>query len=297
MNPETKICKKCQEELPLSMFYKCPTTKDKLQGSCKSCVGKARAARTLANPGKDSARQKAYRDANKETLTAYFKMYYTTNIEKITADRKEYNIENKEAVAERNKIYRAANQEKISAQKKEYYEANKETVAARQKVYRNANLEKISEISKAYYLENKEKIRGKAQSSQKKNPEKHAARDAKYRAKLLSATVPWANLMLIYEFYAEARELTRTSGTKHVVDHVIPLQGKFVCGLHVENNLQVLTASENSKKKNKFIPGFRDFSHTTTITDLPLPSTEPTPFDLAYNLFCREIFQQQVAAH
>lgn len=45
----------------------------------------------------------------------------------------------------------------------------------------------------------------------------------------------------------------RTSGEGFHVDHIIPITNELVCGLHVDYNLQILTAQENLTKKNKFI--------------------------------------------
>jgi hypothetical protein len=75
---------------------------------------------------------------------------------------------------------------------------------------------------------------------------------AKRRAAKLRRTPPWADMEAIKAVYEEARRLTRETGIDHHVDHEIPLQGELVSGLHVHNNLQILTGSENSRKKNRF---------------------------------------------
>lgn len=54
--------------------------------------------------------------------------------------------------------------------------------------------------------------------------------------------------------YAEARELTAITGVPHHVDHIVPLNGEFVSGLHCPGNLRVVTAAENTRKKNTFLP-------------------------------------------
>jgi hypothetical protein len=75
---------------------------------------------------------------------------------------------------------------------------------------------------------------------------------AKRRAARLQRTPPWADLRAIKAFYVEARRLSAATGVQHDVDHVVPLQGELVSGLHVETNLRIVTASENTRKRNRF---------------------------------------------
>ena len=80
------------------------------------------------------------------------------------------------------------------------------------------------------------------------NKADYLARNAQRRALKLQATPPWADLNKIREVYRNCPE-------GYQVDHIVPLQGELVCGLHVENNLQHLSAIENRQKSNKFIAG------------------------------------------
>ena len=68
--------------------------------------------------------------------------------------------------------------------------------------------------------------------------------NAKRRAEIQQAIPPWANLNKIKQIYKNRPE-------GYHVDHIYPLNGPNICGLHVENNLQYLTASENLSKSNK----------------------------------------------
>jgi hypothetical protein len=90
----------------------------------------------------------------------------------------------------------------------------------------------------------------------KDHPEKAAEHALTRRARKLNATPAWLSAedrLKIAEICNLREQLELQTGLKYHVDHIVPLQGKDVCGLHVPWNLQILTAEENCSKKNNFI--------------------------------------------
>lgn len=79
----------------------------------------------------------------------------------------------------------------------------------------------------------------------------------------LRATPAWADVDAIKAVYAAARRLTEETGIEHHVDHIYPLRGRTVCGLHVHTNMQILTATENKRKSNRFLPELESILNQT----------------------------------
>lgn len=76
------------------------------------------------------------------------------------------------------------------------------------------------------------------------------------RRKHRDATPPWISRQQkadIRQLYQIAITMTKTTGEQYVVDHIVPLRGEDVCGLHVPWNLRVITQEENLKKSNKLV--------------------------------------------
>jgi len=101
----------------------------------------------------------------------------------------------------------------------------------------------------------REKVRPFNRKYKQANRARFNAYDANRRAAKLERTPCWltdSDNAAILAIYERARQLTKETGVEHHVDHIIPLQGSLVSGLHVPGNLQILTAAENLGKSNNF---------------------------------------------
>jgi hypothetical protein len=161
-------------------------------------------------------------------------------------DKKRYQVNPKKRLANTKK-WAQTNPERKLANNRKWQRANPEKVAANGKKWYGENCEKVKTSSKKWATANPEKIAIKGKRWRQANPGKVNAYAMKRRAAKLYRTPKWADLEAIQQFIINCPE-------GMTVDHIIPLQGKKVSGLHVLDNLQYLTISDNRKKNNKFDP-------------------------------------------
>lgn len=120
-------------------------------------------------------------------------------------------------------------------------------------------LKKIGKTNSQYciesYYNNPEKYRKIEQNWRKNNLGKNRAKNVKYHSAKLNRTPKWltsSDWIEINWVYELAAEMTKETGIKYEVDHIVPLQGKNISGLHCPQNLRIITKSENSSKRNKY---------------------------------------------
>lgn len=245
----TKICTKCNIEKDFADFSRAKNGKFRLFSSCKVCQHKhymdnrqriIERARIYAVKNKDVtlAYGKKYREENRDKALEQNKKYYEENKEELLVRGKQYRDQNKDSIKLRDREYRLKNLDKRRQDCRQYYQNNRESMLAYLKEYRKLNAEKIKELTRLYYLQNKHVS---------------IAWAAKRRALLRKAIPPWVDLEKIKEIYKQARDLTVSTGIQYVVDHILPLNGKTVTGLHVHENLRVITWKENASKGNRLI--------------------------------------------
>jgi len=154
-----------------------------------------------------------------------------------------YTENNKENVAKYQRGYQIKNKEKLAVYHSEYgakyYEEKRKEINNYQAIYRSKN---------------KKFVNQRIANWAKNNPGKRNAITVKYRTAKTKRALKWLteeHFEQIQEFYNEATRLTKETGTLYTVDHIVPLQGENVSGLHVPWNLQILTKKDNSSKGNR----------------------------------------------
>jgi hypothetical protein len=128
---------------------------------------------------------------------------------------------------------------------------NYESVAKWQK----DNADKCNENTKKWQEQNPSKVTATAKNYSMNNKGKVNANTAKRAAVKLQRTPKWLSKLHFKQigiFYDSASMLTEELGIEFEVDHIIPLRGDNVSGLHVPWNLQVITAKENRVKGSKY---------------------------------------------
>lgn len=158
--------------------------------------------------------------------------------------------QNSEKKLQENREWKLANPDKI----KEYTLKHNGSPRQKQacKNWRINNLEYARQISRTYYSNHRAERSEYNRKHKKENPHIYNAQKALRRALQLNATPKWSDLKEIRMIYKEAKDISKQTGVVHHVDHIIPLNGKIVSGLHVPNNLQIITAIDNLKKSNKY---------------------------------------------
>lgn len=202
---------------------------------------------------------------------AYEQAYYKAHKEKYAEREKAYRIANPERKKINNRKLRAANPEKWREYYRQWRSANREKYLKQSRIRRTNNIEQARKYTREYlrkwrktfpekrrayyreyYKQNAIKISSAAKKWRLLNPGKVRAWNAGRRARKIQATPKWLTVTQLQEIkciYIKADNLSLT------VDHIIPLKGKTVCGLHVPWNLQLLSSIENSRKKNRFEQG------------------------------------------
>ena len=143
----------------------------------------------------------------------------------------------------------------MSAYKKQYKIDNSERIKKVQQIYNAVQYPLRKEYFKQRYIDKKEHILAVNSTYRKENLDKHAAKETKRRAAKISRTPAWLtedDHWMIEQSYELAALRTKMFGFAWEVDHVLPLQGKIVSGLHIPTNLQVIPATLNRQKNNRY---------------------------------------------
>lgn len=187
-----------------------------------------------------NAARRAARAADPETWKAKDRLRYELNREKKKAEAKAYRERNKELVRERDRARNALRAEVQNEKRRQQRINNNEEARQRDRERYQREREVRLERAKDYAKRNRPacNARGKLRAERKRR-----------QAPSWLTELDREHFKLFYE---AASSLSKEFGVLMHVDHIIPLRGENVSGLHVPWNLQVIPAKENHEKSNRF---------------------------------------------
>ena len=136
-----------------------------------------------------------------------------------------------------------------------YRASIKDEISAYLKQWRVSNQEIIIDYRIKYKQQYQDKLKDRRKKYRVNNPDKIAALNAKRRAAKLKRIPSWSSasdIKYMEALYSSTQRITRCTGIQFHVDHIIPLQGQLVSGLHTPSNLQIISSYLNLSKHNKF---------------------------------------------
>lgn len=213
-----KLCRACGREMPRTLFRKRPERgPDAVRSKCAECEDRIRREKRQSTPP-----------------------------------------EERERALEVARAWKRNNRERNKAAKRAWEQANPEKVKAYtqriQRKWRAANIELARARVLASKAKNADYYRRKTAEWAKREAHRARAKYKRYMTRKRNACPGWADQILIEEAYHLAQLRTKATGIQWHVDHIVPLQSSLVCGLHVENNLQVIPAAMNLSKSNRYWP-------------------------------------------
>jgi len=220
-----KTCNKCGVEKTLTEFFKRTCAADGLSRECRVCSNFAQRQRRIRNVGREVSTKYAT-IAHKPCSACKLILPLTDfHVDHVTATRRKSQCKSCSNASV--KICKSNHPERYDGYMRRYWAIR----GAEQQVAKNRNY-----FAKHYGT----------------HAHVYKAAAAQRRANELSATPSWVDLGAVKEIYELCTQLQIVTGIPHEVDHIVPLRGARVSGLHVPWNLQILSRDENRRKGNKF---------------------------------------------
>lgn len=261
----TKKCTKCGETKPLEGFSWAKKNVTKCS-QCKTCAALVSRQWREENPEKFKKQQenkKAKYHENPEPQREQARQWYVDNPERAKKSRKAWYEANTDRVKELDRARRAEFPEKFTEWNRQWRYNNIERSRYHRRKYKETHKERVKAVNRARVLERYDEVvakqrewvvanRGRVRAISKTWADKHPGHWR--RRELATVTPQWADRSKIGAVYAAAVDLARDLGRPVDVDHIYPILGKTVCGLHTQANLRPLGSTENRSKGNK-LPG------------------------------------------